>query len=380
MKFTINSKKLNETLVIVSRALASKNVMAVLDNFIFEVKENSLAVTASDSENWITSTVELTESSDNGQFAINAKGMLEATKNLPDVPLTFTTEDDKNIKIQYGSGVFSLPISSTEDFPVAPDINGENRVSFGLTESLLQENIARAIGATASDDLRPIMTGIFFDMTDEKLNIVASDGHQLVLNSLTDFVHNEVNNEVNNGTLIMPKKPAGILKNILKKGEDTVTISTDGQRVEVTTGLFTLNSRLIEGRYPNYNSVIPKNNSKVVTVDRVTLVAVLKRIAPFANDYSNLVKVHVENNTMQLQTEDYDFSKMATEQLPCSYADDAMTIGLKGSTLLGLLENIRSNEVTMLLADSSRAALIQPAEQPEGQEILMLQMPMLIND
>lgn len=380
MKFTINSKKLNETLVIVSRALTSKNVLAVLDNFIFEVKENSLAVTASDSENWITSTVELTESSDNGQFAINAKGMLEATKNLPDVTLTFTTEDDKNIKIQYGSGVFSLPISSTEDFPVAPDINGENRVSFGLTENLLQENIARAIGATASDDLRPIMTGIFFDMTDEKLNIVASDGHQLVLNSLTDFVHNEVNNEVSNGTLIMPKKPAGILKNILKKGEDTVTISTDGQRVEVTTGVFTLNSRLIEGRYPNYNSVIPKNNSKVVTVDRVTLVAVLKRIAPFANDYSNLVKVHVENNTMQLQTEDYDFSKMATEQLPCSYADDAMTIGLKGSTLLGLLENIRSNEVTMLLADSSRAALIQPAEQPEGQEILMLQMPMLIND
>lgn len=380
MKFTINSKKLNETLVIVSRALASKNVLAVLDNFIFEVKENSLAVTASDSENWITSTVELEESSDNGQFAISAKGMLEATKNLPDVALTFTTEDDKNMKIQYGSGVFSLPISSTEDFPVAPDINGENRVSFGLTESLLQENIARAIGATASDDLRPIMTGIFFDMTDEKLNIVASDGHQLVLNSLTDFVHNEVNNEVNNGTLIMPRKPAGILKNILKKGENTVTISTDGQRVEVTTGLFTLNSRLIEGRYPNYNSVIPKNNSKVVTVDRVTLVAVLKRIAPFANDTSNLVKVHVENNTMQLQTEDYDFSKMATEQLPCSYADDAMTIGLKGSTLLGLLENIRSNEVTMLLADSSRAALIQPAEQPEGQEILMLQMPMLLND
>ena len=380
MKFTINSKKLNETLVIVSRALASKNVLAVLDNFIFEVKENSLAVTASDSENWITSTVELTESSDNGQFAINAKGMLEATKNLPDVPLTFTTEDDKNIKIQYGSGVFSLPISNTEDFPVAPDINGENRVSFGLTESLLQENIARAIGATASDDLRPIMTGIFFDMTDEKLNIVASDGHQLVLNSLTDFVHNEVNNEVSNGTLIMPRKPAGILKNILKRGENTVTISTDGQRVEVTTGVFTLNSRLIEGRYPNYNSVIPKNNSKVVTVDRMTLVAVLKRIAPFANDYSNLVKVHVENNTMQLQTEDYDFSKMATEQLPCSYADDAMTIGLKGSTLLGLLENIRSNEVTMLLADSSRAALIQPAEQPEGQKILMLQMPMLIND
>lgn len=380
MKFTINSKKLNETLVIVSRALASKNVLAVLDNFIFEVKENSLAVTASDSENWITSTVELTESSDNGQFAINAKGMLEATKNLPDVALTFTTEDDKNIKIQYGSGVFSLPISNTEDFPVAPDINGGNRVSFGLTESLLQENIARAIGATASDDLRPIMTGIFFDMTDEKLNIVASDGHQLVLNSLTDFVHNEVNNEVNNGTLIMPRKPAGILKNILKKREDTVTISTDDQRVEVTTGSFTLNSRLIEGRYPNYNSVIPKDNSKVVTVDREALVAVLKRIAPFANDYSNLVKVHVENNTMQLQTEDYDFSKMATEQLPCSYADDAMTIGLKGSTLLGLLENIRSNEVTMLLADSSRAALIQPAEQPEGQEILMLQMPMLLND
>lgn len=380
MKFTINSKKLNETLVIVSRALASKNVLAVLDNFIFEVKENCLAVTASDSENWITSTVELTESSDNGQFAINAKGMLEATKNLPDVPLTFTTEDDKNIKIQYGSGVFSLPISNTEDFPVAPDINGGNRVSFGLTESLLQENIARAIGATASDDLRPIMTGIFFELTDEKLNIVASDGHQLVLNSLTDFVHNEVNNEVNNGTLIMPRKPAGILKNILKKREDTVTISTDGQRVEVTTGSFTLNSRLIEGRYPNYNSVIPKNNSKVVTVDREALVAVLKRIAPFANDYSNLVKVHVENNAMQLQTEDYDFSKMATEQLPCSYADDAMTIGLKGSTLLGLLENIRSNEVTMLLADSSRAALIQPAEQPEGQEILMLQMPMLLND
>ena len=373
----LNNKNLNEVLTTVSKALASKNILPILDNFIFKVEGQQLQVTAADAENMITATIGLQEADGNGEFAVNAKNMLEATKNLPDVPLYFVKDDvEPCVKVKYGSGIFSMPAEATDDFPKPTAIKEEEKLTIDIPEAMLQENIARTVFATANDELRPVMNGICFDMTGEELNIVASDGHQMVRNRITDIKPDDQNR----GSFILPKKPAAILKNILKKGDGMVTVRSDGQRVEVTTETFTLNSRLIEGRFPNYNSVIPKNNDKIVRVDRVTLVAVLKRITPFANDYSNLVKVYVEKGTMKIEAEDWDFSKTAAEQLACDYDGNAMTIGMKGSTLLAILENIKSTEVEVQLADPSRAALILPAEQPDGQHILMLQMPMLLND
>ena len=376
MTFTVSNKTLGDALNLLIKVVSSKNVLPVLDNFIFSVKDGELTLTAADTENMMTARIILTETSGEGNFAVNARNMMDAVKNIEDVPLTFQLDSDTNcIKVGYQNGFVTLPMNNTDEFPNICDIRAD-ALTFDIPENILQENIARTVFATAQDELRPVMNGIFFDLTAESLNIVASDGHQLVRNR----VLNIKGEEAHIGSFIMPKKPANILKSSLRKTDSTVSVMADDQRVEVVTETFTLNCRLIEGRYPNYNSVIPKSNPNILIADRTGLIGALKRINPFANYSSCLVRVHVEPGTLELKAEDYDFSKMATERMACEYEGATFTIGFKGSSFMEILDNIKSTEIQMQLADPSRAALILPAEQPEEQEILMLQMPMLIND
>ena len=376
MTFTVSNKALGDALNLLIKVVSSKNVLPVLDNFIFSVKDGELTLTAADTENMMTARIILTETSGEGNFAVNARNMMDAVKNIEDVPLTFQLDSDTNcIKVGYQNGFFTLPMNNTDEFPNICDIRAD-ALTFDIPENILQENIARTVFATAQDELRPVMNGIFFDLTAESLNIVASDGHQLVRNR----VLNIKGEEAHIGSFILPKKPANILKSSLRKTDSTVSVMADDQRVEVVTETFTLNCRLIEGRYPNYNSVIPKSNPNILIADRTGLIGALKRINPFANYSSCLVRVHVEPGTLELKAEDYDFSKMATERMACEYEGATFTIGFKGSSFMEILDNIKSTEIQMQLADPSRAALILPAEQPEEQEILMLQMPMLIND
>lgn len=376
MTFTVSNKILGDALNLLIKVVSSKNVLPILDNFIFSVKNGELTLTAADTENMMTARISLTEASGEGDFAVNARNMMDAVKNIADIPLTFTLdEDNNNVKVAYQNGMFTLPTDNTDEFPNIGDIKAD-ALTFDIPENILQENIARTVFATAQDELRPVMNGIFFDLTAESLNIVASDGHQLVRNK----VLNIKGEDTNSSSFILPKKPAHILKNALRKTDSTVSVKADDQRVEVVAETFTLNCRLIEGRYPNYNSVIPKSNPNILTADRASLIGALKRITPFANTSSCLVRVHVEPGTLQLEAEDYDFSKTATECMTCDYNGQSMNIGFKGSSFIEILDNIKSAEIQMQLADPSRAALILPAEQPEEQEILMLQMPMLIND
>ncbi len=376
MTFTVSNKKLGDTLNLLIKVVSSKNVLPILDNFIFSVKGEELTLTAADPENMMTTRIILTDADGEGGFAVNAKSMMDAVKNIADIPLTFTLDKDNNsVKVTYQNGLFMLPTSSTDEFPKISDIRTDALI-LDIPENILQENIARTVFATAQDGLRPVMNGIFFDLTSENLNIVASDGHQLVRNKVLDIK----GEGTGTGSFILPKKPAHILKNTLRKTDTTVSIKADAQRVEVTTETFTLNCRLIEGRYPNYNSVIPKSNPNILTADRTNLIGALKRITPFANTSSCLVRVQVEPGSLQLEADDYDFSKTAIEKIACEYEGATFTIGFKGSSFIEILDNIKSTEIQMQLADPSRPALILPAEQPEGQEILMLQMPMLIND
>ena len=376
MTFTVSNKTLGDALNLLIKVVSSKNVLPILDNFIFLVKDGELTLTAADTENMMTARISLSEASGEGDFAVNAKSMMDAVKNIADIPLTFTFEEDNNsVKVAYQNGMFTLPTDNTNEFPNIGDIKAD-ALTFDIPEIILQENIARTVFATAQDELRPVMNGIFFDLTAESLNIVASDGHQLVRNK----VLNIKGEDTNSSSFILPKKPAHILKNALRKTDSTVSVKADDQRVEVVTETFTLNCRLIEGRYPNYNSVIPKSNPNILTADRASLIGALKRITPFANTSSCLVRVHVEPGILQLEAEDYDFSKTATECMTCDYNGQSMNIGFKGSSFIEILDNIKSAKIQMQLADPSRAALILPAEQPEEQEILMLQMPMLIND
>ena len=379
MRFTTNAKQLSETLINMNRVINTKNVIPILADIVFTVKDDNLTLKASDSEVVMETTIALTDCEGEGSFAINGKDVMEAVKNLPDNPLTFSMEDnDKVVKIDYFSGVFTLPIDNIVDYPVQPQLNGNDIKNFTITEGLLQENIARTLFATADDELRPVMNGIYFDLTTEHLAVVASDGHTLVRNRILTI---KAENDSEVGSFILPKKPANILKSILHRGEEKeITVSFDGRQTIIATENFTLQCRLIEGRYPNYNSVIPQNNPNIVLVDRNTLVNALKRVTPFSNNSSQLVRISVESDKLTLTTEDYDYSKTATERMACDYNGTAMSIGLKGPKTIEILGNMTSAEIQMELADPSRAALIKPSEQPADMDILMLQMPMLLND
>ena len=218
------------------------------------------------------------------------------------------------------------------------------------------------------------MNGIYFDLTPECLAIVATDGHKLVRNKIFNI------SSETPASFILPKKPATLLKNLLSKDGGDVTIKFDERNAEINYGDGTITCRLIEGRYPNYNSVIPQNNPNQICIDRVALLSALRRVQPFANDSSNLIRFHIENGVLQLDAEDYDFSKTATEKMSCEYTGQPMSIGFKGSSFIEILSNFDSQEIMIHLADPSRAGLVLPSEQPENQDVLMLMMPMLIND
>jgi DNA polymerase-3 subunit beta len=218
------------------------------------------------------------------------------------------------------------------------------------------------------------MNGIYFDLTADCLAIVASDGHKLVRNKIYSIRSEQP------ASFILPKKPATLLKGLLGKDGGDVTIRFDERNAEIYYGDGTIICRLIEGRYPNYNSVIPQNNPNELRADRLGLLSALRRVQPFANESSNLIRFHVEGSTLQLDAEDYDFSKTATERMTCDYNGQSMSIGFKGSSFIEVLSNFDCPEIIIQLADPSRAGLVLPSEQPENQDVLMLMMPMLLND
>ncbi len=374
MRFTVSSTALSSKLNALAKVINSKNSLPILADFLFDIQDNVLYLTASDSENVINTQMELTESDANGRFAINNHDLLEAIKGFSEQPITFDVNLQDNIaKISYQNGLFSLPVENADEYPQSqPITEGINTIV--MPSNVLADNINRSIFATAQDELRPVMNGIYFDLTPEHLAVVASDGHKLVRNKVFTVQSEQP------ASFILPKKPAGLLKNLLQKDGGDVEIKFNERNAEINYGDGRLSCRLIEGRYPNYNSVIPQNNTNTLTVDRLALLAALRRVQPFANDSSNLIRFHVEGSTLQLDAEDFDFSKTATERMICDYNGQPMSIGFKGSAFIEILTNFDCEEVVIQLADPSRAGLVIPSEQPEGQDVLMLMMPMLLND
>ena len=374
MRFTVSSTALSSKLTALSRVINAKNSLPILADFVFDINDNVLTLTASDSENVLTTEVVLTESDGNTRFAIGSRDLLEAVKGFSEQPITFDINtESKNAKISYQNGMFSMPIESADEFPQTQNVS-DNASTISLPSNVLADNLGRSLFATAQDELRPVMNGIYFDLTPDCLAIVASDGHKLVRNKVLT-VHSE-----QPAAFILPKKPATLLRNMLQKDGGDVVIRFDERTAEITYDDGIIVCRLIEGRYPNYNSVIPQNNSNILTVDRLTLLSALRHVQPFANDSSNLIRFHVEGSMLQLDAEDFDYAKTATEQMTCEYNGQPMSIGFKGSSFIDILNNFDCQEVTIQLADPSRAGLVVPSEQPEGQDVLMLMMPMLLND
>ena len=374
MKFTVSSTALSTKLVALSRVINSKNALPILGDFVFEINGNTLRLTASDSENTIQTNVELNESSGDGRFAIGNHDLLEAVKGFSEQPITFDVDQENHLaKISYQNGLFSLPVENADEYPVAQQVSDQANTIL-ISNQLLNDNINRSLFATAQDELRPVMNGIYFDLTPDCLAIVASDGHKLVRNKVFNIKSEQP------ASFILPKKPATLLKNLLGKDGGDVIIRFDDRNAEINYGDGIIQCRLIEGRYPNYNSVIPQSNPNELHVDRNGLLSALRHVQPFANGSSNLIRFHVEGSTLQLDAEDYDFSKTATERMTCEYNGQPMSIGFKGSSFIEILSNFDCADVIIQLADPSRAGLVIPSEQPENQDVLMLMMPMLIND
>ena len=374
MRFTLSSSTLSSRLLTLSKVINSKNSLAILDCFLFEVANQQLYVTASDSENIIKTVIPLDECEGEGVFAVNNQTVLNAVKELPEQPLIFDVDMGSfAIKVMYQNGIYRFTAQNAEQYPATP-VMPDGVTTLSIPSAVLCENITRSILATATEELRPVMNGIFFDLTPDALALVASDGHKLVRNKIYT-----VKSEVPT-SFILPKKPANLLKNILEKDDSDVIIRFDDRNAEIVFGDNKLLCRLIEGRYPNYNSVIPQNNPNELNIDRKILIGALRRVLPFASDSSLLVRLHLEPGKMEISSEDIDFATSAKEEITCDYTGNAMNIGFKGPSLVEILNNLSSDQVGLLLADPSRPCLIVPAEQPENQDILMLIMPMLLND
>ena len=374
MRITLSSSALSSRLGILSKVINSKNGMPILDCFLFEVANSQLTITASDSENVLQTTMPLDYAEGEGKFAVNNRTILDAVKELPEQPLTIDVETSTYIiKVIYQNGIYNFTAQNADEYPIVQRMS-EGCTSLVLPSITLAESISRALFATAQEELRPVMNGIYFDLTPEALAFVASDGHKLVRNKNYKIQTEQPR------SFIMPKKPATLLKNILGKDESDVIIRFDDRNAEIIFTDSILSCRLIEGRYPNYNSVIPQDNPYQLTVDRKMLLGALRRVLPFASESSQLVRLHIENGKIEVSSEDIDFSTSAKEEITCDYTGKSMNIGFKGPSRTAILNNLSSEEVTLELADPSRPCLILPAEQPDGEDILMLIMPMLLND
>ena len=375
MRFTVSSSALSSKLNMLAKVIGSKNSLPILDCFLFQVANGEMSITASDSDNVIKSTLALTDHDGEGEFCVPNRVILDALKELPEQPLHFDVDaagEAVAIKIVYQNGLYNFTGQSAEEYPRTQSMN-DACTTVSLPTEMLINNISRSLFATANDELRPVMNGIYFDLTADALAIVASDGHKLV-RSKNFTIKSESPSAFN-----LPKKPASLLKNILSKDGDDAIIKFDDRSAEIQFTDGVMRCRLIDGRYPNYNSVIP-NNPNEVTVDRRGLQSALRRVLPFASESSQLIRFHIESGRFEVSSEDIDFSTSAKEQLSCEYNGSPISIGFKGSSLMEILSNITSDNIIIQLADPSRAGIIVPAEQPENEDILMLIMPMLLND
>jgi DNA polymerase-3 subunit beta len=373
MKFDVSSTALLSRLQSISKVIASKNSLPVLDCFLFELQQDKLVITASDVDTRMVTSVGVTNVEGAGLFAVMAKNLLEPLKELPEQPLKFEINDENmEILLHFENGKYNFIGQNGDTYPQQKPLS-EGCTAVSIDAQTLLNGLNRTHFATADDELRPVMNGVFFDIHTDNLTFVASDGHKLVR------MGNSSITSPSPASFILPKKPASLLRTILAKETSAVEIKFDQNNAYVACSNFEMVCRLIEGRYPNYNSVIPQDNPYKVTIDRISLLNALKRVSVFSAA-SSLVKLHVNTNRLVVSAQDIDFSTSAEEQLVCSYDGNELKIGFKATFFIEILSNIASENIILELADPSRAGIILPSENEENEELLMLLMPMMLND
>jgi len=370
MKFVVNSVSLLKHLQSISGVLSTSNSLPILDNFLFEIKENQLTASASDLET--TMRTELTvESEDTGSVAVPAKLLLDVLKNLPDQPCTFKVKEDFSIEIAYDNGKSKMVGFNGDEFPLVPALENANAIT--LTSDILSNAINKTLFATGVDDLRPVMSGVFCEFSPESITFVATDAHKLVKYTRTDA------KATGSSSFIIPKKPLNLLKTNLNSSDQEVKIEYNDSNAVFTFGNLLLICRLIDGKFPNYEAVIPKENPNVLTIDRLTFLSSIKRVSIFANKTTHQIKLKLAGSELSLSSEDIDFSNEAKERLTCNFDGDDLTIGFNSRFLMEMLNNLSTDEVRLEMSEPSRAGLLMPAVKGEHEEILMLVMPVMLN-
>ncbi len=374
MNFSVSSANLLAHLQTISRVINSKNTLPILDNFMFNLHDGVLTITAADMETTLVTNVELTSSEGNGVVALSAKILLDTLKEFSDEPLSFTVNDDSYaMTIKSNSGVYNFIGQNADEFPKMRQLE-ETSSSIVVPANVLNKGISATSFATSDDEMRPTLGGIYFDITTEDVTFVATDGHKLVKIKTISSKGDDV------CSFILPKKPYSLLKAILPKESGDVKVQFDSKNVYFTLTDYKMICRLVEGSYPKYNSVIPKESPNKATIERGAFLNALRRISVYANQSTNLVKLEFSDGKLTISAQDFDFSISATETMVCSYEGSPVCIGFKCSILVDMLNNLGSDNIVMELSDPMRAGLIVPLEQNETEDVLMLLMPMQLPD
>ncbi|MCK5782319.1 MAG: DNA polymerase III subunit beta [Flavobacteriales bacterium] len=371
MKFLVSSSLLLKHLQVLGGVISSNNTLPILDNFLFEIKDSTLTITSSDLETTMAASIEV-ESETDSILAIPAKLLLDTLKTFPDQPLTFIqNKDTKTIEISSDQGKYALAYVEGDEFPNAVNLESPSMVE--ISANILNTAISKTIFATGNDDLRPVMSGVYFSFSPEGMTFVATDAHKLVKYERTDAVAEE------NADFIMPKKPLNILRNILGSTDNDVLVEYNVSNAKFSINNIELICRLIDGKYPNYEAVIPKQNPNVLTLDRNSFLSSVKRVSIFSNKTTHQIKLNIAGSELQISAEDLDYSNKADERLSCDYQGEDMQIGFNSRFLIEMLNALESTHITLEMSAPNRAGILTPADGlDEGEKILMLVMPVMI--
>ncbi len=372
MKFIVSSGVLQKQLQMLSGVINTNNTLPILDHFLFEVSDSVLTVTASDLESTMVSKLSI-ETDSEGSIAVPARLLLDTLKTFPEQPLTFTIEDNNTVEISSNHGKYALAYAEGENFPKTVELTDAQ--SIHVMGDVLATAISKTIFASGNDDLRPVMSGVFFQFSEEGLTFVATDAHKLVKYERKDISSNAV------AEFITPKKPLNLLKSILAGSETDVKVEYNGTNVRFSFDDVTLVSRLIEGKYPNFEAVIPKDNPNLLTIDRNLFSSSVKRVSIFSNKTTHQIRLKMAGAQMTISAEDIDYSNKAEERLNCDYQGDDIQIGFNARFLAEMLSNLDASEVQLAMSLPNRAGILTPTDGlDEGEQITMLVMPVMLSN
>ncbi|MEP2770826.1 MAG: DNA polymerase III subunit beta [Fulvivirga sp.] len=372
MKFIVSSSVLLKQLSSINGVITTNPVVPILENFLFEINEGSLTVTASDLQTSMITELEV-ESKESGSIAVPARILLETLKNLPEQPVTFSIDEETySIEISSDNGRYKLAGENATDFPKVPTVTDDFSVT--MSTDVLGSAINNTIFATSNDELRPAMTGVYMNLTDTNTTFVSTDGHRLIRYRRVDVASD------NGNAIIIPRKALTLLKTTLPSENMEVAVEFNVSNAFFRFGNIRMICRLIDERFPDYENVIPADNNNKMTIDRSEFLSSLKRIAIYANKTTHQVRLKITGSELQISAEDLDFSNEANERLSCEHDGGDIEIGFNAKFLIEMLNNLDTDKIELLLSEPNKAGLISPQDKDDNEDILMLVMPVMLNN